>query len=248
MPILYRNSEEFAEAKQRLLSLKRRYNELKKHLSGYKRRRYSQDEIAKMEHEISVIAKRYRLLARNINYNIKPLSRNVRYYVKINAKQCQSCGKFDGTGGASCPNCPGLPSYGKSPTSVSSEKGDWKAPDGTIISDTGSNEVNNKFDTNAKAIAHANKHINKHYPDLTMEDYTEKAARLASSSVGGNIRGFSRDIQGMDPDIVRWDISTGDFAIAVPGENGFVRTMYKVSLVYFDNQKKRDWKFRKGGK
>ena len=78
-----------------------------------------------------------------------------------------------------------------------------------------------------------------------MAEYTEKAARLASSPAGGNILGFSRDIEGREPDIVRWDRATGDFVIAVPGKNGFIRTMFKVSLNYYNNRKAETWKFKR---
>ena len=83
-----------------------------------------------------------------------------------------------------------------------------------------------------------------------MAEYTEKAARLASSPSGGNILGFSRDIEGREPDIVRWDRATGDFTIAVPGKNGFVRTLYNIGngnlgLQYFNNEKVNNWKFRR---
>ena len=177
--------------------------------------------------------------ARGLWHNmVKPVKGMRMWLAQANPAQCQACGKFDGKNGYGCPNCG---SYGESPTAESKEKGDWKAPDGTIVSDTGSNEVNNKFDTDSKAVNHANKHISRHYPSLSMADYTEKAARLASSPVGGDIRGFSRD----NGDIVRYNRRTGDFAIAVPGKDGFVRTLYKVTLKYFNNEKADTWKFRR---
>ena len=88
MPLLYRNNEELDAAKKQLLTYKRRYDELKKLLSGYRRRWYSQDEIAEIEHEALTIARKYRRLARNINYNNRPLAKNVTYWVKTNKGKC----------------------------------------------------------------------------------------------------------------------------------------------------------------
>ena len=275
MPTMYNNIE-YRKAKREASRLRTRYISLMSNLHGHVKYYGKQEEIEQMEQRITAIEERYSKLASFYGFN--PLPRQIsllrpaevnyvdvecsatkrykprwlRRLVKTNTKQCQTCGKFDGTDGASCPNCPGMPSYGKGPAKVSAEKRDWKAPDGTIVSDIGSNEVQNRFYSKKELDEHfhgvfgenGNKLKDGHkenYPGLSENEYTEKAAKLASSQVGGNIRGFSRD----NGDVVRYDRQTGDFVIAVPGKNGFVRTLYKVSLVYFDTQKANTWKFRR---
>lgn len=118
----------------------------------------------------------------------------------------------------------------------------WKRSDGVVISDEGKNDVPCCFSSTGEADDHFCDH-SVDYPGLTQEQYTKKAADLASSEADGNIIGFSTD----DGCIVRYDKQNNDYVKAYPGKEGCVITLFKPDsrAVYYHNDKKETWKYRK---
>lgn len=79
------------------------------------------------------------------------------------------------------------------------------------------------------------------YPDMTVEQYTEKACDLLEKPCGDQIDGYLQE----DGSIVRYDRATGDFAIGFPG--GHLKSMFNIGYNSHGNfsQERADRNFDK---
>ena len=52
----------------------------------------------------------------------------------------------------------------------------------------------------------------------------------------------------MNQQMIQYDKATNDFTRAFPGDNGYIKTLFKPNnrMKYYNESKKNTWKFRKG--
>lgn len=131
----------------------------------------------------------------------------------------------------------GIISYEET-TETDGGPGSGRYPKGSGGNDENSYDPDGANPSIPKSTKHnLNRHFRRHggqYPDLTKQQYHQKALELARSPVGGDIVGY----KAKDGAIVRYNTSTNDF---VKAYSTGVCTMYKPDdgVEYYERDKER---------